>query len=319
MTKIDNLLKVIKADSYSLLYSLELHLKKHNYNIISHYPYYVIGQGNIPILLVAHVDTVHNQPPSEIFYDEKQQVLWSPDGLGADDRAGVYAILELINRGYKPHVLFTNYEESGAQGSNTLIKDYPTIPKIIQDTKYVIQLDRRNKNDCVFYNCNNIKFISYIEDFGFTEANGSFTDISIFCPVWKIAGANLSVGYYREHSTNEYLKILELEATINKVEEMLKNPPTNIFEYIEKENKYNYISSYSHSYAYKIDICYFCYRQFETEMLIEVPEYEMLLCPECYTRLMNTCENCKKEFYDPAHLSKLCDDCKKTKKEEENI
>ena len=39
---------------------------------------YVLAKGNIPIALVAHMDTVFKQLPQEFFYDNKQCVLWSP-------------------------------------------------------------------------------------------------------------------------------------------------------------------------------------------------------------------------------------------------
>ena len=60
---------------------------------------------------------------------------------------------------------------------------------------YIIQLDRRSSNDCVFYDCDNKEFTKYVESFGFLEGIGSFSDISVICLSWGIAGVNLSVGY----------------------------------------------------------------------------------------------------------------------------
>ena len=49
---------------------------------------YLLAEGDIPIALVAHMDTVFPKPPTDIFYDRVKNVMLSPTGLGADDRAG---------------------------------------------------------------------------------------------------------------------------------------------------------------------------------------------------------------------------------------
>ena len=63
---------------------------------------YLVAIGDIPVALVAHLDTVYRTPVSNLYYDQRKGVLWSPDGLGADDRAGVFAILRIIQDGYRP-------------------------------------------------------------------------------------------------------------------------------------------------------------------------------------------------------------------------
>mgnify|MGYP002508472230 FL=1 len=47
---------------------------------------YIVAEGKIPIALVAHMDTVFKTPVSNLYYDQRKGVLWSPEGLGADDR-----------------------------------------------------------------------------------------------------------------------------------------------------------------------------------------------------------------------------------------
>ena len=90
----------------------------------------------------------------------------------------------------------------------------------ITDLNYIIQLDRRGSNDCVFYECNNPEFVEYVEAFGFVTAHGTFSDISTICPSWGIAGVNLSIGYIDEHSYSEILYVGNMLATIGKVEKM---------------------------------------------------------------------------------------------------
>ena len=58
---------------------------------------YLYAVGDIPVALVAHLDTVFTTPPKTIYFDQRKNVLWSPEGLGADDRAGVYSIVQIVN------------------------------------------------------------------------------------------------------------------------------------------------------------------------------------------------------------------------------
>ena len=195
---------------------------------------YLIAVGEIPVALVAHLDTVFKEPPHDIFYDRVKNVMWSPDGLGADDRAGVYAIVQILKSGLRPTVIFTTDEELGCLGAETLAEQVKTPPA---DLKYIIQLDRRGSNDCVFYSCDNPEFDAYVESFGFVTNFGSFSDISTICPAWKIAGVNLSIGYYDEHSVSETLYVGQMYDTIRKVKHMLEaaiDAPK--FEYIEDFN-----------------------------------------------------------------------------------
>ena len=105
---------------------------------------YLIAVGEIPVALVAHLDTVFKEPPHNIFYDRVKNVMWSPNGLGADDRAGVYAIVQILKSGLRPTVIFTTDEELGCLGAEALAEQIKIPPA---DLKYVIQLDRRGSND----------------------------------------------------------------------------------------------------------------------------------------------------------------------------
>lgn len=190
---------------------------------------YFYTPGEIPILLIAHVDTVHSELPQVILYD--QGYAWSPQGLGADDRAGVAGILALTDMGFRPHILLTDGEERGGIGAQEAVKNM-AIPNV----RYMIELDRKGSVDAVFYSCDNTEFQDFVVDFGFSKAFGSFTDISKLCPGWGISGVNLSIGYYNAHTKSEYLVEDEFFATIYRVAEMLSRVPDETFEYIEKKH-----------------------------------------------------------------------------------
>ncbi len=179
---------------------------------------FIYAKGTVPILLVAHMDTVFENPPREVYYKKSEDKIFSfTNGLGADDRCGVYALLE-ISKKYNPSVLFTQGEEIGLIGAQSAV-DTLAKPKV----KYIIEFDRMGSNDMVFYDCGNTPFMNYIKQFGFEKQYGTYSDISILGPIWDIASVNLSCGYYREHSKSEYVIFHELEHNIERVEKMIQD------------------------------------------------------------------------------------------------
>ena len=73
-----------------LLMAMKGYLEQRYDNVIATKDY-VVAIGDIPIALVAHLDTVFKYPPEEIYYDRVKNVMWSPAGLGADD--GIVVIM----------------------------------------------------------------------------------------------------------------------------------------------------------------------------------------------------------------------------------
>ena len=213
--------KLCSMDKKKLYSTLLRYLKTKGYTSIRANNMYMIAEGNLPICLLAHMDTVFSEPPKEFYYDQEQTVLWSPDGLGTDDRAGIYIILGLIEKGYKPSIIFTDLEEKGGIGADALIKKYPKCP--LPACKALIQLDRQGHDDAVYYDCDNLEFEELITSYGFQTQWGTFTDISIIAPKWKVAAVNLSVGYVEEHSFRERINMTHCVETMDKVEKMLKD------------------------------------------------------------------------------------------------
>lgn len=229
----DLLYYILVCSQKELSRYIERHLKYYNYNNITKGKKFIYATGDIPILLVAHMDTVHYCMPTQIFHDKEQNTIWSPQGIGGDDRAGIYAILKIIEN-YKPHVLFLEDEEKGGIGAK-----YATGYMDIPDVNFMIEIDRHGSDDAVFYDCGNIEFKDYILSYGFQENYGTFSDISVLSPAWDIASVNLSIGYYNEHSLAEYVKLDDLENTISLIKDILENKQ-DIFYDFQEDKYFNY-------------------------------------------------------------------------------
>ncbi len=153
--------------------------------------------------------------------------------IGGDDRCGIYMILEIIKT-HKCSVLFCEDEEIGGVGSRKFIKNKDLLEEI-SELKYMIELDRAGKYDAVFYDCNNIDFSSFIiNNTGYLETFGSFSDISILAPAAGIAAVNLSCGYYKSHTELEEVVVEEMLNTIHVVKNLLE-VECERFEYIDSE------------------------------------------------------------------------------------
>lgn len=174
---------------------------------------WVYAKGEIPILLTAHMDTVHKVQMYEYmeYTDAKgNHILTSQDGIGGDDRCGIYMILEIIKMGFRPSILFCEDEEIGGVGSDKFIKTEEA--KQLGKLNYMIELDRANSDDAVFYDCDNKDFTKYITEFtGYKKTYGSFSDISNLAPFAGIAAVNLSCGYYNAHTTSEEVNMEEIK------------------------------------------------------------------------------------------------------------
>lgn len=203
-------------------------LKETHENVISE-DGFVYAQGKFPVLLVAHLDTVHTNLPTTIIHDGDK--ISSPNGIGGDDRCGVYMILEIIKK-YHCSVLFCEDEEIGCIGAEKFTKT--DLARELQGQfNYIIEFDRRNANDAVFYDCANEEFEEFITKEYFVTADGIFSDISTIAPYLGCAAVNLSCGYYKAHTKEEYVVFSEMEKNIKEAMKILARTTDEKFEYVE--------------------------------------------------------------------------------------
>lgn len=235
---------------------MKKYLACRHYNVVDE-DGFLYAKGEIPVLLVAHMDTVHKVQCTQIINENGK--LSSPQGIGGDDRCGVFIIMNLVKE-LKCSVLLCEDEEKGTVGARKFtnatykFKDEDGEEAEVKyidnlDVNYMIEFDRKGNSDAVFYSCGNNDFIDFVEDVScFKFATGSFSDISVLMPAAKLSGVNLSSGYHNAHAVNEYVIYDEMIDTIEAAKILIKEPCEKPFEYVAKKYQYNYQNYHSGIY-----------------------------------------------------------------------
>lgn len=242
--------KICKMSQAGLKNYVKQKLQKTHHTVLSR-DGYVYAQGKFPVLLVAHLDTVHEKLPNMFMYSKKNNRVSSPNGIGGDDRCGVYMIFKILEK-FNCSVLFCEDEEVGCVGSSKFA-DSELARNL--EFNYIIEFDRANANDAVFYSCANDEFEDFITKEFYKTAYGSYSDICEIAPALGCAAVNLSCGYYAEHTKNEYVILSEMERSIKEACKILeRTTEADKFEYVEAPSRYGSLynfNNYADSYSYE--------------------------------------------------------------------
>lgn len=242
--------KICKMSQASLKNHVRQRLQKTHGTILNR-DGYVYAQGKFPVLLVAHLDTVHEKLPNMFMYSKKSNRVSSPNGIGGDDRCGVYMIFKILEK-FNCSVLFCEDEEVGCVGSSKFA-DSELARNL--EFNYIIEFDRANANDAVFYSCANDEFEDFITKEFYKTAYGSYSDICEIAPALGCAAVNLSCGYYAAHTKNEYVILSEMERSIKEACKILeRTTEADKFEYVEAPSRYGSLynfNNYADSYSYE--------------------------------------------------------------------
>jgi hypothetical protein len=172
---------------------------------------------NPSVLWSSHTDTVHRSPG-------RQTVAVTVTGnteiirlsrksrhrncLGADDTVGVFLMREMYMAGVPGRYIFHYGEESGCIGSSDIANESP---ETLDGILYAIALDRAGTSDVVTSQmgdtcCSPAFVTSMIAALGlpYSGASGVFTDTAEYMRIVPEC-TNLSVGYYHQHSSREYV------------------------------------------------------------------------------------------------------------------
>ena len=228
------LFKMLRKTQKELKKAIRREWRGYGYNVIEA-DGYLYKEGTFPVLLVAHMDTVHKSKPTTIH--NVDNILSSPMGIGGDDRCGIFMIQEIIKK-YDCSVVLTEDEEIGCVGAGKFAKS--ELAKSLKGNFcYIIELDRRGKNDAVFYYCDNYEFENFITEEYWKTNFGSYSDICEIAQELGVAAVNFSCGYYNEHTEKETINLDEMNRNIKEVCRLLaRTDEEKKFEYVEAVYSY---------------------------------------------------------------------------------
>ena len=279
---------------------------------------YIFARGTLPVCLCAHMDKVPHYHHlknihKQALVSKKGKVvdvlISSKQGIGGDDRCGVYAILYALKLGHRPSVLFCMGEEIGCRGSHKFVTDVDK--DFLKDVNAFVQIDRRGSNDCVRYSDSNPKLTEAMTAFGYQHAYGSCSDISVLMPYFGISGVNLSSGYYNEHRANlEYVSISDVKKLLVRLDKILHS---DIFK-----EKYVYKDGYSYSGYSSSRFSSYGGSSHSRSGVKQLSLFKDLPYIEPFIDDLTTCDYCGEQVFssdtvetDDPLVSSVCKDCAK--------
>ena len=174
-------------------------------------------------ILVAHTDNVLGDNKEPVFDLAKRRIKGVKDGIGFDDKAGIIGIITLWHyfKEQKFRIIFPANEEIGGVGTENMDTSW------YSDAKWILELDRRGNKDFIQVSgvtrlCSD-EFAEKFIAMGFKRDTGTFTDVNVMKPnAENINMANLSIGYYKPHTDEEYLDTVEFEKILGKVAQFIE-------------------------------------------------------------------------------------------------
>ena len=206
--------------------------------------YLIKGVAETYPCIVAHLDQVQREHSKDFIPVETKELIFGyspkhrrPEGLGADDKNGIWIALRCLEKYDALKVAFFVEEEIGCRGSIEADMDF------FMDCRFVIQPDRRGRKDLIssigwtgLCSAEFLKSVGY-EKFGYQETDGLMTDIlALKENGLSVSCINLSCGYYEPHTRQEYTVKEDLLNCLDFVMHIIGNCTgvyTHIPEYME--------------------------------------------------------------------------------------
>lgn len=213
--------------------------------------------------IVAHMDQVQERHSKDFMAYEAEDIIigFSPkhkeqQGLGADDKCGLWIGLKCLQKFDCLKLAFFVGEEVGCKGSGLANMAF------FNDCRFVIEPDRKGSEDLITQIgwtplCSDdfLKDIGF-KKFGYKETDGMMTDIEALKDHGLMLSCiNVSCGYYKPHSNEEFVYKPALLNCLAFVEHIIKTctqvyPHIDNTSYYERQNYYGdiYDDYYSEIY-----------------------------------------------------------------------
>lgn len=191
------------------------------------------GERQIKPCIVAHMDTVHDIFNGTLSIIEAGSrftgfniTTMKQVGIGGDDKVGVFIALELLRNHDNMKCVFFRDEETGCNGSSQANLLF------FNDCSFVLQADRRGNKDFIDI-ASGTKMQSkafkkavrpYLKDYGYDFEHGMMTDVmQLKENGLSVCAANISCGYYRPHSADEFVDYDDVMNCYNLMNDLCVN------------------------------------------------------------------------------------------------
>lgn len=217
-----------------------INTKRKNYNYGSYY-------ASDPTLIKVTNTEKDRTPEEEDILVTDHYILLSPECkssiqcLGADDRVGVKTILDILEMGLRPHILFTTDEEVGCVGSRKAVEENAL--EGLKMASMLIQIDRgvheSSWHEMVTYDFDPESHKEIFDELRKTYkmATGSYTDVAVLGPHLDKPIVNVSASYRHEHTTDEFINLDAYEYNTQGLVKFIKwaqKQDTSEWKYVAK-------------------------------------------------------------------------------------
>ena len=196
--------------------------------------------------IVAHLDQVQDRHSKDFTTYEAEDIIigFSPkrreqQGLGADDKCGIWIGLRCLLEFDAIKLAFFVGEEIGCKGSSAADMDFFT------DCRFVIEPDRRESKDLItqigWQQMCSEEFLqdTGYKDFGYEVTDGMMTDIETLKERGlNVSCINLSCGYYKPHTDQEFVHKPALRNCLDFVRHIISTC-TKAYPHVDEDSLYD--------------------------------------------------------------------------------
>lgn len=192
------------------------------------------GETDIYPCVAAHLDEIHSPCDREVIIEGDRiftvDRLWNHVGCGADDKNGLWIIINLLREEPVLKVALFVQEErtgdvAGCRGARACDLSF------FNDVKFVLECDRKGSSDVVSVGMGDTQlcgqdFISQqlLNKYGYEMVRGGKTDVvELKMRGLAVPVCNISCGYYDAHKNSEYTKFSELQNCLSFLRDVLKS------------------------------------------------------------------------------------------------
>ena len=192
------------------------------------------GVADLYPCVAAHLDEIHAPCQREVVVEDDViytvNELWNRVGCGADDKNGLWIVLNLLQTEPVLKVALFVQEErdgdlAGCRGAHACDLSF------FDNVKYIIECDRKGASDVVCIGKGGIELcnsdfipLPILQKYGYEMVAGGKTDVvEMKMRGLNIPVCNVSCGYYNAHKNSEYARFPELKNCLDFVKSFLRS------------------------------------------------------------------------------------------------